>query len=234
MKETKIFVLNSGGLDSTTLLASAVKAHGVNRVHAINVTYGQRHDKELLHAEKIANYYQVQQHLLDLSTVFRYSDNALMKHSTQDIKTSTYAEQKKDDLIVNTYVPFRNGLMLAAVASFAKGLFPHDIVEIHIGVHQDDYAGASYADTSQKFVDHMNYAISEGTYGEVTVVSPFVDYTKAEVVALGLALKVPYELTWSCYLGGEVACGQCATCKDRIEAFTKNNTQDKIKYEVNL
>jgi 7-cyano-7-deazaguanine synthase len=77
----------------------------------------------------------------------------------------------------------------------------------------------------------MDNAISIGTYGRIHVWRPLINLNKAGVVAEGLRLKVPYELTWSCYKGGEKACGTCGTCIDRKAAFEANGTKDPIDYE---
>ena len=72
----------------------------------------------------------------------------------------------------------------------------------------------------------MEKAINIGTYGKVHVVAPLIDLNKAGVVKIGLGLNVPYELTWSCYEGGERPCGTCGTCIDRAVAFAANGVED--------
>jgi 7-cyano-7-deazaguanine synthase len=116
--------------------------------------------------------------------------------------------------------------MLSVVASLAQSLFPDDNVTICIGAHADDSAGNAYADCSTEFLKSMSDAIRIGTYNKVTLVAPFAEINKAEVVKTGLALKVPYELTWSCYNGGSAPCGKCGTCIDRARAFEANGVAD--------
>jgi len=77
----------------------------------------------------------------------------------------------------------------------------------------------------------MDNAINIGTYGNIHVVRPLIHLNKAEVVAEGLKLNVPYELTTSCYHGREKACGKCGTCIDRIAAFRANGVADPVEYE---
>ncbi len=96
------------------------------------------------------------------------------------------------------------------------------------GAHHDDWAGNAYPDCSKEFVDAMNRAIVEGTGGELCVEAPFVMWSKADIVKKGLELNVPYELTWSCYEGGEMPCGVCGTCIDRIRAFELNGVTDPL------
>ena len=99
--------------------------------------------------------------------------------------------------MVSTYVPFRNGLMLSAVASLAQSLFLEEQVLIYYGAHADDAAGCAYADCSQEFVNAINKAIQIGTYNLVSLEGPLVTLTKAQVVKEGIRLNVPFELTWS-------------------------------------
>ena len=100
--------------------------------------------------------------------------------------------------------------------------------EIFYGAHSDDAAGNAYPDCSQDFNDSINRAIYLGSGSRLRVTAPFIGMNKAQVVARGLELKVPYELTWSCYSGGEKPCGVCGTCRDRIAAFEKNGTVDPL------
>ena len=79
----------------------------------------------------------------------------------------------------------------------------------------------------------MDEAISIGTYGKIHINRPLINMNKAGVVKTGLEIGVPYELTWSCYEGGEKACGTCGTCIDRINAFKSNRVEDPIEYMDN-
>ncbi len=103
-----------------------------------------------------------------------------------------------------------------------------DCSVVMYGAHHDDWAGEAYPDCSPEFVDAMAASISLGTGGALRLEAPFVSEDKAAIVRAGLALGVPYELTWSCYEGGEVPCGQCATCLDRQKAFEANGTTDPL------
>lgn len=222
----KAIVLSSGGVDSTTCLALAVHERGRENVAAVSVYYGQKHKKELEAARAVAAFFDVPHYELDLSAVFAVSNCPLLAHSTAQIAHKSYAGQLKDGAGVETYVPFRNGLFLAAVASFAGGIYPKQDVEIYIGAHADDAAGNAYADCRVDFVETLNKAIQIGTYGRVTLKAPFVGKNKAQVVAAGLKLGAPYRLTWSCYEGREKPCGVCGTCRDRAAAFAANGIAD--------
>ena len=201
----KALVLSSGGVDSTTALGMAVAKYGKNNVIALSVSYGQKHDKEIQAASAVAQYYGVEQLFLDLARIFQYSNSSLLKHSAEDIPEESYAEQMKETggaKPVSTYVPFRNGLFLSSAASIALS---KDCGVIYYGAHADDAAGCGH---------------------QLRIEAPFVNMNKADVVKIGLGLGVPYELTWSCYEGGEKPCGKCGTCIDRAKAFAANGVED--------
>lgn len=229
----KALVLNSGGVDSTTCLALAIDKYGAENVVTARAYYGQRHGKELECAKRIAEHYGIQFYDLDLCNVFAHSDCALLKLSPNKIEHSSYDQQiaESHGQGVATYVPFRNGVFVSCAASLALQVFKGEETTLFAGMHKEDVIGRAYADCDSNFVDYMAKAISIGTYEKIHLVAPFVDMTKAEIVRVGLSLDVPYELTWSCYEGGEKACGKCATCLARLEAFAKNNATDPIAYE---
>ncbi len=221
----KALVLFSGGVDSTTCLAIAVDKYGADEVLALSLYYGQKHSRELEAARKIAAHYGVKHKELDLALIFADSDCTLLKGSEGEIPKESYAEQleKTDGKPVSTYVPFRNGLFLASAASIALS---NGCEEIYYGAHSDDAAGNAYPDCSSEFNDAINRAIYLGSGGELRVTAPFIGMNKAQVIAKGLELGVPYELTWSCYEGGDKPCGVCGTCRDRIAAFRANGIDD--------
>ena len=222
----KAVVLSSGGLDSTTCLGIAVNKFGSENVVTVSIFYGQRHARELESARKVADFYKVSHYEFDAAAIMKFSNSALLNSSTENLEKNSYGEQVKKNPRIATYVPFRNGLMISMAASFADGLFSGEDTEIFVGVHQDDAAINAYADCSEKFISAIGEAVNVGTYGKIKVVAPFVGKTKADVVKIGLDLKVPYELTWSCYERGEVPCGKCATCIDRAKAFELNGISD--------
>ena len=226
----KGLVLSSGGVDSTTCLALAVKTYGADNVVSVTMFYGQKHKKELESARKVAEYYQVKHIELDLSVIFQHSNCPLLSHSTEEIPEGDYAEQigRDENGKVATYVPFRNGLFLSTAATLAASLFPNDEVQILIGAHADDAAGNAYADCSREVLESIDDAIYIGTYEKVSIQAPFASCTKDQVVKRGLELGVPYQFTWSCYNGGDKPCGKCGTCIDRAKAFSANNVIDPL------
>lgn len=220
-------VLFSGGVDSTTCLAIAVDKYGKDNVAALSISYGQKHTKEIEAADKIAEYYGVEHIYLDLEKIFQYSDCSLLSHSDKEIPKDTYANQLKgtDGKPVSTYVPFRNGLFLAAATSIAlsKGCSV-----IYYGAHADDAAGNAYPDCSYEFNRAMEQAVRIGSGEQIRLFAPFINMLKTDVVATGIKFNVPYEMTWSCYKGGDKPCGVCGTCLDRKRAFAENGIEEKF------
>lgn len=223
----RALVLSSGGVDSTTCLGMAVEKFGADNVVSLSVSYGQKHTKELEAAGKVAAYYGVEHISIDLGLIFKYSNCSLLSHSDEEIPHESYAKQleKTDGNPVSTYVPFRNGLFLSTAASIALS---KNCDVIYYGAHADDAAGNAYPDCSETFNNAMNQAIYEGSGKKLHIEAPLVTWNKAAVVKKGLELKVPYELTWSCYEGGDKPCMQCGTCIDRMKAFELNGVKDPI------
>ena len=220
-------VLFSGGLDSTTCLAMAVNECGAENVIALSLTYGQKHDREIEGAKKIVSYYGVRHIEYDVSKIFEGSNCSLLQHSHENVPEESYAEQLKTTggKPVSTYVPFRNGLFLSIAASVALS---EGCEKIICGIHSDDSAGNAYPDCSEEFDWYMGNAIRTGTGDMVYLDAPFVGKHKSDIVAEGLRLGVPYELTWSCYEGGDKPCGKCGTCIDRQKAFEINGVKDPL------
>lgn len=223
----RALVLASGGADSTTLLALAVERYGRENVIALSISYGQKHVREIESAKAVAARCGVPIRFLDLGVVFAGSDCSLLSGSSQDIPHESYEDQlnRSQGSPVSTYVPFRNGLFLSAAASVALS---QGCSVIMYGAHHDDAAGNAYPDCSKEFVEAMAAAISQGTGGELRLEAPFVSWTKADIVRRGLQIGVPYELTWSCYEGGDKPCGVCGTCIDRARAFELNGAVDPL------
>lgn len=222
----KALVLLSGGVDSSTCLALAKERFGAE-VLALSMYYGQKHERELDSARKIAKYYDVQLLELNLAAIFAGSNCSLLQGSTEAVPHESYAEQLQENggEVVSTYVPFRNGLFLSTAASVALS---HDCDVIYYGPHADDAAGNAYPDCSVAFNEAMARAIFLGSGDKLRLEAPFVAKTKKDIVAEGLRLGVPYELTWSCYDGGEKPCHECGTCRDREAAFLANGAVDPL------
>lgn len=232
----KALVLSSGGLDSSVCTAYAVKKYGAENVVTASLYYGQRHSKELKCAKAIAKYYKVKHIEQDISEAMSHaaSVSSLMKGSSVKMNDKSYAEQIAEDGSPTTEVPLRNGVFLVLAGSIAMSLFPKEEAVVIYGAHSDDAAGNAYPDCSEEFADTADKLIQIGSRGYVSIERPLISCNKAQVVKLGLDLHVPFEITTSCYHGGDRAEGKCGTCRDRIAAFKANKVIDPIDYEIDI
>lgn len=226
----KALVLLSGGLDSTTALAWAIEKYRKENVQALILKYGQKHDRELLCAFEVCEHYGVQYDGIDLPlAIWEKSDCTLLK-GRNNVTEGTYAKQIEaaKGKPIDTSVPFRNGVFLSTATAVSMSYKCNYLIT---GIHQDD-SGAAYPDCSFNFLCAIGSAIEYGTNKQVKLLSPFGSWTKDKIVEWGLEHNVPYHLTWSCYKGGKLACGKCATCIDRQQAFAVNGKEDPIEYET--
>ncbi|MCX7922632.1 MAG: 7-cyano-7-deazaguanine synthase QueC [Clostridia bacterium] len=221
----KAIVLFSGGIDSTTALYLA-KSEGYE-VYALSFEYGQRHDKEIECAKKVANAAGVKEHIVIKTDIAAWGGSALTDTSI-DIPEG---DMESKDIPV-TYVPARNMIFLAYAASYAEAIGAQDIF---IGVSEVDYSG--YVDCRQEFITAMENAVNMGTVcavehnKKIKIHAPFISMKKSDEIKLGMKLGVDYSDTWSCYNGGLNACGICDSCKLRLHAFNVAGYTDPIKYE---
>ncbi len=224
VKMSRAVVLLSGGLDSTTCLAQAV-ADGMNPI-ALSFRYGQRHTRELKSAAAVAEYFKVKHIIIDLDLSMFHS--ALTDMSLNVPENRDESTMGSD--IPITYVPARNIIMLSVAAGICES-FGAD--RIYIGVNSVDYSG--YPDCRPEFIEAFEKAINKGTKAGVEghpikIVTPIQHASKADIVRLGKKLGAPLHLTWSCYEGGEKACGKCDSCQLRLKGFEDAGYKDEIEY----
>lgn len=224
----KAVVLLSGGLDSTTVLAHAISQG--HEVVALTVQYGQRHSREINSAKAVARHYGIKQHVmldLDLS----YLRKSALTSGEVEVPVRESAEGIGDEIPV-TYVPARNMLML----SLAAGLCETEGGEaIFIGANAVDFSG--YPDCRPEFFRAFEEVLRVGTKAgaegrPIRIEAPILRMSKADIVRLARKLNAPLELTWSCYNGGEAACGHCESCLLRLKGFEEAGEKDPVPYEV--
>ncbi len=215
--------LLSGGMDSTTL-AYVAKDMGYDII-ALHFTYGQRTEaKERECAQKIAGLLDAREFVeISLEHFTKIGASSLTDES---LPVEEYAGEEEG--IPSTYVPFRNGNLLAIATSLAEA---RRAEAIFIGVQTGDYPG--YPDCRPEFIEAFQRAVDLGTAADprITLMTPFVRKTKVDIIRTGLALGVPYEETWSCYQNNDTACGVCSSCHYRREAFRELGLEDPIAYE---
>lgn len=222
----KAVVLLSGGLDSATTAAIA-KDEGY-QLNAISFDYGQRHARELESAKAVARNLGAADHLIVSFDLRKIGGSALT--SEIDVPLDRLTEDMGREIPV-TYVPARNTIFLAFALGYAETIGAFDIF---IGVSQVDYSG--YPDCRAEFIESFeqtaNLATKAGVdgTGRFRIHAPLIDMGKAQTISRGLELGVDYSLTWSCYLGGEIACGRCDSCKLRLAGFAEAGAVDPLKY----
>lgn len=208
----------SGGVDSTTLLYE----YREEIACAVGFDYGSKHNaRELAAAEAICRELEIPYLIIPLAFIGEYFRSDLLL-SGGEMQLGDYSEENMS----STVVPFRNGIMLSVLAGLAES---RDLQRVLIANHFGDHA--IYPDCRESFVKPMGEAITAGTSNGVKLVAPYTTLTKAEIVARGTRLGVPYGKTYSCYQGGERHCGRCGTCRERHDAFVANGLEDPTLYE---
>jgi 7-cyano-7-deazaguanine synthase len=208
----KAVVLLSGGLDSATSAAMAIK-NGFE-VIALSFSYGQRHDKELESARKIAQFLGIKEHyFLDINLA-QWGGSSLT-----DKQMNLPQDGVKPNIIPSTYVPGRNTVFIAIALSLAEAKAAE---AIYLGINAVDYSGypdcrPEYLEAYQKLANLSSKVGLEGKAPEL--IAPLVNYSKVEIVKKALDLGIPIQETWSCYQGGEKPCGLCDSCRIRHQAL---------------
>ena len=221
-------VLLSGGLDSTTVLAIA-KSQGF-APYAISFRYGQRHSNEIAAARDVAKHYSVERHVVIDIDLRQFGGSALTDDI--DVPKKKSADEIGSDIPI-TYVPARNTVFLSLALAWAETL---DCGEIVIGVNALDYSG--YPDCRPEYIEAFermaNLATKAAVAGntKVTIHTPLINMTKAQIIRRGLDLGVDYSMTTSCYDPSEdgAACGSCDSCLLRLKGFSENGVEDPGRY----
>lgn len=224
IKKEKAVVLFSGGLDSTTCLYWALDK-GYDCV-ALNISYGQKHIKEIACAKKICAKLGVKMQSLNLNLPWLEEATSLVGKNKVLPKASLKEIHNKNRL-PSTYVPGRNLLFISLAASYADSIGATAIIA---GPNAIDYSG--YPDCRPQFYTPLAKAVKEGTSGALTgkkikILTPLLRLSKAQIAKLGAKLKVPFSLTWTCYKGGAKPCGKCDACLLRAQGFKEAGILDK-------
>jgi len=225
---SEAIVLLSGGLDSSTVLAMAVERG--HEIVALTFEYGQKHKRELNSARKIASHFAVKQHVIIPLDIGKHLRSALTNESAQIPVGRSKLDMTSG--VPSTYVPSRNIMFLSIAASIAES---RGARLIFIAANAVDFSG--YPDCTPEFVESFQRMLDIGTKAGregrgVKVEAPIMKMSKADIVREAVRLKVPLDLTWSCYKGGVRACGRCDSCLLRLQGFAEAGVRDPIEYEV--
>jgi 7-cyano-7-deazaguanine synthase len=215
-------VLLSGGMDSATCLAIARRE--APPVHALTVLYGQRHDREVASARRLALHFGVVSH-----AVLRLPIGPLLTSALTDRRTKLPQRGVRPGRIPPTYVPARNTILLSLALGYAES---RRAARIYLGVNAVDYSG--YPDCRPEFLEAFGRLARRATRVGVEegwapgIRAPLLRKTKADIVRLGERLHVPWGLTWSCYAGGRRPCGRCDACRLRAKGFEEAGVADPL------
>jgi 7-cyano-7-deazaguanine synthase len=232
-QKNRAVLIVSGGMDSC-VLAHYYAAAGFH-LHLLSFNYGQKHIKELTYAERyIAD---LRQRYTNLEITHEVVELPIARLSVNSESALINAERKMphghytDDSMKATVVPYRNPNMLLQAATLAWN--EHARVVAYAAHHGDH---AQYPDCRESFVNAFNAMLSMAMDGRtINVEAPFMYFSKAQIARLGVSLNVPFDLTWSCYEGGndgldDKHCGICGTCVERYEAFKVAGIPDPTVY----
>lgn len=219
-------VLLSGGLDSATVLAIA-KSQGY-QCFTISFDYGQRHRAELKASEKLSEKMQAAEH-----KVINIDLRAIGGSALTDDQINV-PDEYEEGVIPVTYVPARNTVFMSIALGWAEVL---DAKAIFVGVNAVDYSG--YPDCRPEYIAAFekmaNLATKRGVEGQsLTIETPLIDLSKAEIITEGTRLGVDYALTVSCYQADEYgrACGHCDSCRFRKQGFAEAGISDPTPYQA--
>jgi 7-cyano-7-deazaguanine synthase len=221
MANKKAIVLLSGGLDSATALYLA-KGKG-HECFCLIFDYGQRHRREIESAKKIAQSAGCHRHLLKIDLPWRGS--SLLDVNLRIPQRSDRIKQRQNSNVPSTYVPARNTVFLSFALSYAETI---KAGSVFIGAHTQDYSG--YPDCRPDFFRAFSKVALSGTQATqaIKIHAPLVFKTKAEIIKLAHKLDVPLELTWSCYKGDQIPCGECDSCYYRSKGFKEAGIEDPL------
>ncbi len=240
MKKIGVILL-SGGLDSTTVAAYALREG--YELTALTFDYGQKHKREVESSKKVAEMLGIKRELVDFSFFKRLAWYSALTSSTdfQVPEERDCAEMTRD--IPITYVPLRNTFFISMAAAFlesrvlslidSRKMNPSDVeASIFIAANAIDYSG--YPDCRPEYFEKMSQVLLQGSklgaqYGKpMNIRTPIISMTKAEIVKLACELNTPIEHTWSCYEGGDVPCGKCDSCILRAKGFAEAGCSDPL------
>lgn len=230
MTQKKAIVLLSGGMDSSTV-AYMVKAEGYS-IYPLNFNYGQRNRKEIQASQNIAKFLGTELKTLEID--LRQIGGSALTDSSIPVPENRQ-EIIAGDVTVNeipvSYVPFRNTILLSFAIAYAEVL---EAEAVAIGANAIDYSG--YPDCRPEYFEAMQKVAELGSKAgvlgnKIKILTPVLHMSKADIVARGIELGVPYEDSWSCYQDKELACGRCDSCLLRIKAFHANNMMDPLQYD---
>jgi 7-cyano-7-deazaguanine synthase len=224
-KKRKAIVAVSGGMDSCVTAAIAKQEYELSFAH---INYGQKTERrELRSFNDIADFYGVHNKLVvDFTHLAEIGGSSLTDKNIEVSKADLSSKE-----IPSSYVPFRNANLLSVCVSWAEVI---NAEAIFIGAVFEDSSG--YPDCKPEFFRAYEKMIDLGTKPDtkIVLITPIINFSKADIVKKGIELNAPLHLTWSCYQNEDEACGICDSCALRLRGFQIAGIEDPIKYKVKL
>lgn len=221
----KAVIIYSGGMDSFTLLHTLIAEYGNEDISALSFNYAQKHAKELIYASETCEKLNVKHTILDMGQLKDLLSSSAL---TSDIPVPEGHYENENMKL--TVVPNRNMIMLSVAVGHAISI---GAMDVYFGAHAGDHA--IYPDCREHFILDLNVAVSTGNYTSPVIHAPFIDFSKARILAHGIDVcdigVMDYKDTWTCYKGGVLACGKCGACRERLEAFESIGEKDPLHYE---
>lgn len=220
---SRAVVLLSGGMDSSVCAALAARDYDAAAVH---ISYGQRTEQRERRAfEGICDRLGIRDRLMVRNDALRAIGGSALTDTNIAVPMAAALSSPESPIPV-TYVPFRNAHFLAVAVSWAEVL---GASKVYIGAVEQDSSG--YPDCRPAYYDAFNQVVKTGTKdGKIEIVTPLIKMRKAQIVRLGIELAAPFDLTWSCYVREDCACGDCDSCILRLRAFREAGVADPIRY----
>jgi len=212
-------VIYSGGMDSYTVLHRAIR-EGYD-VHALSFHYGQRHARELDVARQVCDDLGVSHRVVDIRAIHQLIGNSALTDSSRAMPKADYAEEN----LADTVVPNRNMILLSLAIGYAVNI---DAPICFYGAHGGDHV--LYPDCRPAFVERMNDVAAIANFEAIRIEAPYLQSDKAQILADGIDMGLDYAQTWTCYLGEETACGECGSCRERLDAFSSVGVADPLPY----
>jgi 7-cyano-7-deazaguanine synthase len=225
----KVVVNLSGGLDSTILTYVLVEHYGVDNVFALSFNYGQKQSVELQKASTTTNKLGIEHNVIDITFL-----GDIVAPVCANITGSDISMPEIEDVLGDpqppTYVPYRNLILSSLAFSYAEA---NECSAIFTGLQSHDLYG--YWDTSVEFIDRLNQVSQLNRQHSIKVHAPFVDLAKVDEINIAEKLNVPYEDSLTCYEPiGDVSCGKCPSCAERIQNFIMAGIKDPAPYVIEI
>lgn len=231
LDKPEVIVALSGGMDSATVLAFCCERFGADHVEAVAVDYGQTHMREVRSAVKLAQHFRIADFSVKELDFKSFTESSILNPAKE--LNDAFSHSPEKSTVAPSWLPARNALILSAMAAYA---YCRGAKVIATGVNAIDWSG--YPDCTPAFIEALQAALRLGLATMVgqqqlpyplEIYTPIIEFSKREIVEAGETLHVPWELTWSCYKGETLPCGECGACKVRKIGFDEAGIKDPLE-----